>query len=179
MMIKGKKKSIGQEWTANNIILSALLTILGIVCFPVNPLVLTGVLTTHHDDTAFAVGWVAWAFGMALVLAPMVVFPRRGGVEKGRSFVHTTRLVDTGIYGVVRHPQYLGGVFSIFLTTLLWYPHWLFAMLGLVGSFVVYLACVEEDRRLVRKFGNDYRKYMRKVPGMNIFLGIARSVQSR
>jgi protein-S-isoprenylcysteine O-methyltransferase Ste14 len=39
-------------------------------------------------------------------LVPVIMFPRRGGVEKGKSFVYTTKLVDTGFYAVVRHPQY-------------------------------------------------------------------------
>ena len=95
------------------------MTILCIVCFPANPLVLAGVLETNFYPALFIVGWVIWAFGMVLVMAPIVVFPRRGGVPKGRSFVNTTRLVDTGIYSLVRHPQYLGGVFAVFITTLL------------------------------------------------------------
>ncbi|HDR68580.1 MAG TPA: hypothetical protein ENN61_05960, partial [Bacteroidaceae bacterium] len=36
--------------------------------------------------------------------------------------------MDTGIYAVVRHPQYTGGIYAIFLTTFLWYPHWLFGV---------------------------------------------------
>ncbi len=85
------------------------LTILCIACFPLNPLVLTGVLEPVFYLPAFILGWVVWAAGMVLVIAPIVVFKRRGGVPKGKSFVHTTRMVDSSIYAVVRHPQYLGG----------------------------------------------------------------------
>jgi len=154
-----------------------LLTLLSIVCFPVNPLILSSVLVTGHNRVAYAFGWVVWALGMALVMAPIIMFPRRGGVKEGKSFVHTTRLVDTGIYGVVRHPQYLGGILSIFVTTLLWYPHWLFGALGVLGSVVVYMGSREEDQRLIRQFGDDYERYMQSVPGMNIFAGIIRTVQ--
>ncbi len=131
------RKFATTKWTINNIFWSTLLTILGIACFPVNPLVLSGILVTGHNQVAYIVGWVVWVFGMVLVMAPIIMFPRRGGVEKGKSFVHTTRLVDTGIYSVVRHPQYLGGIFAIFITTLLWYPHWLFGILGVIGTAVV------------------------------------------
>jgi len=85
------------------------LTILCIICFPINPLVLTGVLEPRYYLASFVLGWVVWAIGMVLVMAPIILFPSRGGVPRGESFVHTTRLVDTGIYAVVRHPQYLGG----------------------------------------------------------------------
>jgi len=150
------------------------MTILCIICFPANPLVLTGIMEVESYQALFIIGWVVWAFGMVLVMAPIVMFPKRGGISKGKSFVNTTRLVDAGIYAIVRHPQYTGGIYAIFLTTLLWYPHWLFGVLGVVGAAVIYMSCREEDQRMIEKFGDDYIAYMRRVPRMNIFLGILR-----
>jgi len=152
----------------------AVLTILCIACFPINPLVLTGLLKPGHYLPLFILGWIVWATGMILVMVPIVMFPRRGGVPKGKSFVHTTRLVDTGIYGVVRHPQYLGGILAIFVATLLLYPHWLFAVLGILGAVIVYWSTREEERRLIVQFGSDYQAYMQRVPRMNLILGIVR-----
>jgi protein-S-isoprenylcysteine O-methyltransferase Ste14 len=156
-----------------------LLTILGIACFPANPLVLTGVLEVESYLPLLIIGGVVWLVGMIMVMAPIVMFPRRGGVAKGKSFVETTKLVDTGIYAIVRHPQYTGGILAIFLTTLLWYPHWLFGVLGVVGTVVVYLGCREEDKYLIEKFGNDYKRYMKRVPRVNFPLGIVRLVRTR
>lgn len=162
-----------------NILWSTLLTVFGIVCFPANPLVLTGVIKVESYTALFIIGWVVWAFGMVLVMAPIILFPRRGGVPKGKSFVNTTRVVDTGIYAVVRHPQYTGGIYAIFITTFLWYPHWLFGVLGVIGILVIYMGCREEDQRLLEKFGDDYAAYMKRVPGMNIFTGLVRWLRSR
>jgi protein-S-isoprenylcysteine O-methyltransferase Ste14 len=164
--------------TRKDIIWVILLTVLGIACFPANPLVLTSVIEVESYLPLFIIGWVVWTLGMVLVMAPIVMFPRRGGVSKGKSFVSTTRLVDTGIYAIVRHPQYTGGVLSIFLTTLLWYPHWLFGVLGVAGTVVVYLGCREEDKLLIKKFGDDYKGYMQRVPRMNFLLGIVRLARS-
>jgi protein-S-isoprenylcysteine O-methyltransferase Ste14 len=111
---------------------------------------------------------------MALVMAPIIIFPRRGGAAKGKAFVRTTRLVDTGIYAVVRHPQYLGGILAIFFATPLLYQHWLFIVLGIPGTILVYLGARQEDRRLIAKFGGDYNIYMHKVPRMDIFTGFIR-----
>jgi len=155
------------------------MTILCIACFPVNPLILTGVIEAKTYPVLYIIGWVVWAFGMVLVMAPIIMFPRLGGVPRGRSFVHTTQLVDTGIYAVVRHPQYTGGIYSIFLTTFLCYPHWLFGVLGVIGAVVIYMSCREEDQRLIEKFGDAYTAYMKRVPGMNIFLGFFRLLQRR
>jgi protein-S-isoprenylcysteine O-methyltransferase Ste14 len=150
------------------------LTLLCIVCFPINPLVLTGLLEPGYYLPLFILGWIVWATGMILVMVPIVMFPRRGSVPKGKSFVHTTRLVDTGIYGVVRHPQYLGGILAIFVATLLLYPHWLFAILGILGAVIIYWSSGEEERRLIAQFGSDYQAYMQRVPRMNLILGVIR-----
>ena len=162
-----------------SILWSTLITILGIVCFPANPLVLTGVIEVESYTALFIIGWVVWTFGMMLVMAPIVMFPRRGGVSKGESFVHTTRLVDTGIYAIVRHPQYTGGIYALFLTTFLFYPHWLFGVLGVLGTAVIYVSCKEEDQRLIEKFGKDYEDYMKRVPRTNFLLGLIRLLRQR
>jgi protein-S-isoprenylcysteine O-methyltransferase Ste14 len=151
-----------------------ILTILCIACFPVNPLVLTGLLDPGFYLPLFVLGWVVWAIGMVLVMAPIVMFPRRGGVSKGKSFVHTTQLVDTGIYAVVRHPQYLGGILAIFVATPLLYPHWLFLILSIPGVVILYWSTIEEEKQLVEQFGDGYRSYMQKVPRVNLILGIIR-----
>ena len=163
------------EWTkAREIWVLTILTLLCIACFPANPLVLSGVLETGYYLPSYIIGWIFWAVGIVLVMAPIIMFPRRGGVAKGKTYVHTTRLVDTGIYSVVRHPQYLGGVLAVFLATLLLYPHWLFVVLGVPGILILYFSTIWEDKRLIRQFGDDYVSYMKRVPRMNIALGIIR-----
>ena len=171
------KNLLSQKW--QNILWSTLMTILCILCFPANPLVLTGVIEVESYLVLFIIGWVIWAFGMVLVMAPIVMFPRRGGVVKSKSYVHTTKLVDTGIYAIVRHPQYTGGIYAIFLTTFLWYPHWLFGVLGAIGTAVIYMGCREEDQRLIEKFGDSYIDYMERVPRINVFLGLYRLLKRR
>lgn len=156
-----------------------ILTILCIVCFPANPLVLTGVLEVESYQPLSILGWISWAFGMVLVMAPIIMFPRRGGVAKGKSFVHTTKLVDTGIYAVIRHPQYTGGIYAIFVATVLLYPHWLFAVLGVMGVILLYFSVKEEDAKLVQRFGDDYKEYMQRVPGMYFIAGIIRLYRRR
>lgn len=165
--------------SGKNILYSALVTVLAIACFPVNPLVLTGLVDPGYSRTAYLIGWPVWAFGMMLITAPIIAFPRKGGVKKGKAFVHTTRLVDSGIYGIVRHPQYLGGILALFVTTLLWYPHWLFAALGAAGTATVYMSCRVEDRLMIKKFGDAYREYMERAPRLNLILGLIRFLQRK
>jgi len=76
-----------KKWTKKNIFWSTLMTILAVACFPVNPLVLTGVLETGSYPALFIVGWVVWTFGMVLVIAPIIIFRRRGGFARGKSLL--------------------------------------------------------------------------------------------
>lgn len=70
--------------------------------------------------------------------------------------------------------QYLGGILALFIATLLFHPHWLFAVLGVPGVFILYWSTREEEMQLIERFGNDYRDYMQRVPRMNLILGIVR-----
>ena len=160
--------------TKKDIFWVSVLTILCIVCFPINPLVLTGILEVKPYTVTNIIAWVVWAFGMVLVIAPIVMFPRKGGAQKGLKYVNTTRIVDTGIYAVIRHPQYTGGIYCIFLTSLLAYPHWLFGILGIMGTYLLYLGTKTEDIILIEKFGDEYREYIEKVPAMNFVEGTIR-----
>ncbi len=57
-----------------------------------------------------------WAGFIILLLSavfgwlPIFTLKKHGRTEEGKSYIHTTQLVDRGIYGIVRHPQYLAGI---------------------------------------------------------------------
>jgi protein-S-isoprenylcysteine O-methyltransferase Ste14 len=121
-------------------------------------------------------GWIVWAVGIIFVFLPMSVLRSRGGVAKGQSYVQTTALVDSGIYGVVRHPQYLGW-FLMYLAMMLFNSHWLIVLSGLFGMSCVYLFTRQEDEDLVAKFGEPYEKYKTTVPRLNIISGVIRLVR--
>ncbi len=74
------------------------------------------------------------------------------------------RLVTDGLYGLVRHPQYLGLFIALFGEGVVHWP-----TLVSVGLFpVIVLAYVmlarKEERRVVEEFGEQYRAYQRRVP---------------
>ena len=142
------------------------MTILGIACFPVNPLVLTGVVETGFDPALSIVGWVVWAFGMVLVMAPIIMFPRCGGVGKGKSFVNATRLVDTGIYGVVRHPQYLGNSVLAVGASMASGQLWGLAAWALLFWIFYVPAIRREDEKLQRRFGNEWQEWRKRTPAV-------------
>jgi hypothetical protein len=84
-------------------------------------------------------------------------------VPKGKSYIQTTVLVDSGVYAVVRHPQYLAGIL-LSLALILITQHRFIAILGVVAMVLNYLIARKANQELIEKFGDDYKRYMQKVP---------------
>ena len=90
----------------------------------------------------------------------------------------TTRLVDTNLYAVVRHPQYLAGILLNFAIILL-AQHWLILLLGAVSAALIWIDIQTADRNCLEKFGDDYRRYMQHVPQLNFIVGILRRARGK
>ena len=74
------------------------------------------------------------------------------------------RLATDGLYGVVRHPQYLGLFVGLFGEGVVHWPT-VFSV-GLFPFIVLAYALLarSEERRMVTEFGEAYRAYQRRVP---------------
>ncbi len=123
-------------------------------------------------------GWAVLALSAVLGWVPIIAFRKKGGVAKGKAYVHTTILVDSGIYAVVRHPQFLA-IALVNLALMFITQHWLIVVLGAASMVLIYLTTIKADQHLIEKFGDEYQRYMQKVPRMNIFAGLARRAQGR
>ncbi len=90
----------------------------------------------------------------------------------------TTVLVESGPYGIVRHPQFLGAMLMA-CAAILVSQHWFLVLTGtsLIASMSTWIQ--EAEKHLLAKFGDDYRRYMEKVPGLNLVLGLIRLLQRR
>jgi protein-S-isoprenylcysteine O-methyltransferase Ste14 len=111
--------------------------------------------------------------GLVFGALPVFEFRRKGEVQKGQSYIHTTKLVETGIYSIVRHPQYV--TFILFaIAGILLFQHWIVILLGLPVIPLTYTDLIKADNDAIDKFGEDYKAYMRKVPRANFLLGIIR-----
>jgi protein-S-isoprenylcysteine O-methyltransferase Ste14 len=104
--------------------------------------------------------------------------PKKGGSPKGESVVHTTVVVDSGVYAVVRHPQYLGFMLFVF-ALLLMAQHWLSVVSAVLGATLFYRDVLREEQISVGKFGDDYKRYMERLPRMNLLIGILRYLRQR
>ena len=119
------------------------------------------------------IGYIIWGLSLYFGLISFWTFKKRGAVEKGKSYINTTKLVDKGPYAIVRHPQYLGGILFTISITL-----WTQLLISLILSFIIIILTYQwtfvEDKNLIEKFGEDYKRYMERVPRLNLILGLIR-----
>jgi len=119
-------------------------------------------------------GWIClWTSGI-FGLLPVITFRRKGGVADGESYMKTTVLVDTGVYAIVRHPQGGTAWLLINLGVTLIAQHWSSVVLGLVSLVLAYADTFKTDQYCIEKFGDEYERYMEKVPRVNFVAGIVR-----
>ena len=111
--------------------------------------------------------------GLVFGWLPVIEFRKKGRVRKGKSYIHTTQLVDTGIYSIVRHPQYVTFILWAIAGVLL-FQHWIILLLGIPIIPLTYIDLIKADNDAIEKFGDDYKAYMKKVPRANFLLGIIR-----
>ena len=131
------------------------------------------------SDALNLAGWIClWISGIFGIL-PIITFRLKGGVSEGESYMKTSTLVDTGIYAIVRHPQGGTAWLLINLGIMLIAGHWTSVILGLVSMSLVHIDTFKSDQDLIEKFGNDYRRYIERVPRVNFILGIIRLAYSR
>ena len=105
------------------------------------------------------------------VLAIVFIIPGawlgiKGVMEIGLKESETHRpekVITTGLYSRMRHPQYTGAILSHIGITILLSSFYSLLVAPLV-IFINYILCWKEEKELVRAFGEDYELYQKSVP---------------
>jgi protein-S-isoprenylcysteine O-methyltransferase Ste14 len=116
--------------------------------------------------------------GIIFGVLPILELRRSGAVRQGKSYIHTTKIVDQGIYYIMRHPQ--------FFTWMLWaiagmlvFQQWIIVLLGIPVFPLTYLDLMRADKNLLDKFGDEYKIYMKKVPRANFMVGLLKAFRNK
>ena len=102
--------------------------------------------------------WISILHWRQLNIATLVGIPELSPIEQSKG-----RLLQDGIYRMVRHPRYLSAGIAVLANVLFVNYAGLYLLILLlvpVGPVVLVL----EERELVDRFGEEYRKYQREVP---------------
>ncbi|MGY5863709.1 MAG: isoprenylcysteine carboxylmethyltransferase family protein [Candidatus Thorarchaeota archaeon] len=106
-------------------------------------------------------------FILAIVfLVPGAYLGIKGVTEMGLKAAEThrvERVISTGVYSRVRHPQYLGAILSHIGASFLLSAYYSLLVTPLV-IVINYILCWKEEKELVREFGENYQEYQMRVP---------------
>ena len=116
------------------------------------------VLTGEDLFTSIFLGFILPVSNMIILIGILLIIFGWRKIYRAKG-----QLVTTGIYGHVRHPQYLGfilftlgmNILWIAISTLLLWP---------ILAILYYRLAKREDKELEERFGEEYRKYERMVP---------------
>jgi protein-S-isoprenylcysteine O-methyltransferase Ste14 len=75
----------------------------------------------------------------------------------------TEKVVTTGIYSIIRHPQNLGALLAHLGISIL-LSAWYSLLLTPLLLIYIYLISWKEEKELVKEFGSDYEEYQKQVP---------------
>ena len=116
-------------------------------------------------------GWLLQVAAALLVVPSFYNLRKRG--RPTDAWEQTTVVVDASVYGRVRHPMYLGtGLWAVGLA--LGHPALGSVLIAAACVVLTLLASVKEDSYNLRKFGEPYAKYMKRVPLVNVFRELRR-----
>lgn len=164
-----------RDWTGAGLVQAFIIALYAeMYGFPLTLYVLTSVLGV---DIPFAnISGHLWAtllgygaVGAMIEMALGYVFVIFGIVLLARSWrdvyraSRENRLVTTGTYAVVRHPQYLGIFVALFGQLIHWPTILTLALFPFIVVAYVHLA-KKEERELLQRFGEAYATYQRQVP---------------
>jgi protein-S-isoprenylcysteine O-methyltransferase Ste14 len=121
----------------------------------------------YKSPFAFVAGAILVLIGLLLYVLASRHFThvQLSGLAEVEPDRHAQQLITTGIRSRVRHPIYLGHLcellgWSILFGTVSLYALTLFAIVS--GAMMIHL----EDNELEARFGEPYREYRRRVPGI-------------
>ncbi|MHA2053707.1 MAG: methyltransferase family protein [Candidatus Hodarchaeales archaeon] len=73
------------------------------------------------------------------------------------------KIVTTGVYSLIRHPQYFGALLahiSISILLSAWYSF----VLTPIMILYLYLLAWKEEKELIKEFGSEYKEYQSQIP---------------
>ena len=116
--------------------------------------------------STFLSGYIVWY--IQVPLGVLIMFTSGYLAQNGLKTVFgetrdEPRVIDKGVFGLVRHPIYLGAI--LFYLAMIMFSISLLAITVflIIITFYNYLARYEE-RLLLNKFGREYEEYMNRVP---------------
>lgn len=142
-------------------------------------MLLTRTFTPDGQNLSFRyAGFFSLGLG-ALFLALAFGALVRGGKLAGNWLWGDARtLVQSGIFRIVRHPQYLGWMLAFSGLAML-SQAWYISLMSAFGITGLHLLTLSEEAQCWERFGREYQEYMEKTPRYNFLVGLVRLIRQK
>jgi protein-S-isoprenylcysteine O-methyltransferase Ste14 len=129
----------------------------------------------HQPGFRFA-GVVILLIAPLFIFSPFFLLSKHGNNEVKGIYMQPGKVVDKGLFAILRHPQYLGymmlaGGFALLSQNLV------VVCLAVISIICFFLQALQEEKYCLDQFGNSYQNYLKSVPRFNFILGIWRIIR--
>lgn len=123
------------------------------------------------------IGWIILFLNPVPGMMARFAFKEKGGIAEGESCLKTQKIVSNGIFSIIRNPMYFSAM--MFTAGLVFISqHWLSIVSAILIVLYFYYYMRIEENLNIKKFGNEYRDYMKRVPRLNIIIGFIRFIKT-
>jgi len=130
-----------------------------------------GMLVDYNILPLKVIGFLLYVPAGFFVVSAFASLKKRGKPKEG--WEETTEMIEGSVFGLVRHPLYLGtAIFTV--AFMLIFQSLASIVLGIVCILCFWLASKREDDYNIEKFGDSYEEYMKRVPMWNFFKRLKR-----
>ena len=110
-------------------------------------------------STVQILSWILLIFSAYIAVAGYLLLKRKGKPDS--NFENTSILVKSGIYAYIRHPLYLS-ILLLGTGVMLKEPGQYQIVLAVINMITIYLTARIEEMEMIKKFGDEYRSYMKE-----------------
>lgn len=118
--------------------------------------------TFSQNAYVITVGFVLLVIGFLVSLSARLTLGTNWAHAAEYQILKNQQLIDSGIYGFVRHPIYIGFVLA-WVGIELMASSYLFIIILITFSLAAYMQAKKEEKILLKHFGSRYRKYMNRT----------------
>lgn len=115
----------------------------------------------YHWDTFFAIGGILVILGLIIRIRSILILKKH--FTYSVALIENHELIQTGLYGVIRHPGYLGQliIFMGIATTL---SNWLSIIFMMLPVLIGYIYRINvEEKFLIEQMGTKYLEYQKRT----------------
>jgi protein-S-isoprenylcysteine O-methyltransferase Ste14 len=106
------------------------------------------------------ISWILLLISIYYVIASITLYHKH--TDHGKNFENSAKLVTSGLYKYIRHPMY-GSLLFLGWGAFLKDINLITITVILIITSALFITCKVEEKEMINRFGEEYKKYMEKT----------------